>query len=194
MIDSNLWNKGYTITEYVDLMDCYQKEMKVRLRDIRITQSECQKLKSINSPIKVLVFTESWCPDCLMNLPVLVKMADCFTEMEIRVFIRKENPELEDYFNGFQIENIPIFWVMDENFTEIGNWVERPKTAKRKIDRWKLENPEYDQIKMDDSLDPIDRKEKLAPLKAQFLDEMWNWYDTGLQSDTLTEIYAILNK
>ena len=121
-------------------------------------------------------------------------MAECATNMEIKVFERNKNPELEDYFNSFQIENVPVFWVMDEYFNKIGVWVERPRTAKRKIDRWKKENPEFDQIKMDNLLDPKEREEKLAHLKAQYLDEMWNWYDTGLQSDTLTEIYAILNK
>jgi thiol-disulfide isomerase/thioredoxin len=193
MIDSKLWNEGHTIAEYVELAEYYQKELKVRLRDIRITQSECQKLKSINSPRKVLVLTESWCPDCLMNLPVLAKMAECATNMEIKVFIREENPEIKDYFKQFQIENIPVFWVMDEHFNKIGVWVERPKTAIRKLDRWKKENPDYSQIKMDNSIDPIEKKKKLAPLVEQLVDEMWNWYDTGLQSDTLTEIFDILN-
>ena len=194
MIDSNLWNKGNTVNEYADSMEYYQKEMKERLRDIRITQSECKKLKSIIELRKILVLTESWCIDSLMNLPVLAKMAECGPKMEIKVFERNLYPELEDYFNKLQLENIPLFWIMDENFIEIGKWVERPKTAKRKIDRWKKENPEFDQIKLNNLLDPIERKKKLAPLKSQFLDEMWNWYDTGLQSDTLTEIFSILNK
>ena len=73
MIDSNMWNKGYTVTEYAESMECYQKEMTERLRDLRITQSECQKLKAIISVRKILVLTQSSCIDSLMNLPVLTK-------------------------------------------------------------------------------------------------------------------------
>jgi hypothetical protein len=194
MIDSGLWQKGFTFTQYVNQMKKYQKEMCERQRDLRITPSECQKLKLFTLKRKILVMSEDWCIDSLMNLPILAKMAECAPNIELRIFNRSENPELTDFFSRQLIENIPVFWIMDDEFNQCGYWVERPSTAYKKIERWKQENPEFDLIKQNVSLTPDELEKKLTPYLERFLDDMWNLYDTGLQSDTINEICAILQK
>ena len=52
----DLWDKGFDIQQYVDQMNKYQKEMKNRLRDVRITQSECQRLRTDIKSKKNLCF------------------------------------------------------------------------------------------------------------------------------------------
>jgi hypothetical protein len=194
MVDAWFWEKGYTIAQYVDRMRHYQKEMQERLRDLRITPSECQKLKIFTSPRKILILTESWCADSLMNIPVVVKMAECAPNLEIKVYIRSENPDLVDYFHGKQVEKIPVFWIMDGDYEMVGYWSERPKAAYKMVARWKQENPEFDRIRLDEKLEPTERFRQFAPYKAKYVDEMWNWYDTGLQSDTINEVFTILQK
>ena len=194
VIDSRVWGKGYTIAQYVDGMLYYQKEMQERLRNLRITPSECQKLKNFNLSRKILVLTESWCADSLMNVPIVMKMAECAPNLEIKVYIRKENPDLEDFFHNKQIEKIPIFWIMNSDYEMVGYWSERPKAAHKMVARWKKENPEFDRIRLDEKLDPTERLRQFSPYKAKYVDEMWNWYDTELQSDTINEVFAILQK
>ncbi len=192
MIDSRLWQSGYTLDEYVNLMTHFQKEMRERLKDLRITPSECQKLKLFSPQRNILVLTESWCPDSLMNLPVLAKIVECAPNLNIRIFLQKENPLLNEFFTNQGIDKIPVFWVMDDGFLPLGYWMERPKNAYKKVTGWKLENPELERLKHDEELDEDTRKMKLKKIIDRYVDEMWNWYDTGLQSDTISEISEIL--
>ena len=192
MIDSRLWESGYTLEAYVNHITHYKKEMQERLKDLRITPSECQKLKLFSPRRNILVLTESWCPDSLMNLPVLAKIVECAPSLTLRIFLRDENPQLGEFFINQGITRIPVFWLMDEEFTPLGYWMERPKNAYKKVAGWKQENPELEQLKQDQTLDEDTRRMKLKGVVARYVDEMWNWYDTGLQSDTLTEIAEIL--
>jgi len=141
-----------------------------------------------------LVFTEPWCADSLMNLPILLKMAECASNLEVRIFVRAQYPDLQKYFEDQGLKNIPLFWIMDHDFQPLGYWMERPKPAYPKIERWMQRNPEFGLIRNDASLSDEEKKIKLQPISDQFVDEMWNWYDTDLQSFTTSEVWEELKK
>lgn len=192
MITERIWNTGMTSEEYVSQMNIYQKEMLQRINDLRITSAEFDRVRKIDQGRKLLVLTESWCKDCLMNLPIIIKIAEASEKIELRIFERSKNEELTTYFLSEGLSNIPICWIMNEDFSKRGHWVERPKKAYRLIDEWKLDHPELQTIEKDSSLTAEEKKEKKYPIMAKLLDEMWNWYDTELQSETVKEIYKIL--
>lgn len=194
MIDAALWQKGLLIEDYISRMMTYQKEMTERVRDVRITPSEKQKLRELTLERKIVVFTEAGCRDSLMNLPILIKMAECALILEVRIYPRTENPKLRDFFDAQGLKNIPLFWIMDSNFRPLGTWMERSAPATKQLKRWKQANPEYDEIHENTELTEDEKDARLKPLRAQLVDEMWNWYDTGLQSFTISEIMDILKK
>ncbi|MDO9088508.1 MAG: thioredoxin family protein [Anaerolineaceae bacterium] len=192
MINDQVWNTGLLLNDYIIKMDTYQKEMLQRINDIRITSAEFQRLKTLEKKRNILVLTESGCRDSLMNLPILAKIVEAAPCINLKLFTRSENRELTEFFALKGIHNIPVFWVMNDDFSYCGHWVERPKPAYRKIEEWKKENPEYDLIKSDMNISEAERVILIKPWSEKLLDEMWNWYDTELQSDTIIEIQNIL--
>lgn len=192
MIDSVLWSQGVTIQTYISNSPHFQKELMERVRDVRLTPFEKERLKSVPTVFKVVVMTETWCSDSLMNVPILAKIEEVCPKLEVRVFPRNQFEALNQFFIHSGYPQIPVFWFMDEDFQPLGVWMERPTGADRKIKRWKADNPAFDAIKNDTSLSSEDRKLKLKPYIDALVDEMWNWYDTGLQSETISDIFSIM--
>ena len=189
----NLWEKGSDIQQYVDHMKKYQKEMNTRLRDVRITQSECQKMRSYLKVRKIFVLTDPGCIDCLMNIPILIKMVECAPNLEFRIFDKNFFEEFKSYLISLNLNKVPVFYIMDEDFSPIDAWMERPKTAEKLINKWKKEHPDYDVLKNSGLMDDDPKAIKLKNLRTLYLDEMWNWYDTNLQSETIKEVLLSLN-
>lgn len=78
---------------------------------------------------RILVFAESFCPDCHINTAALNVLS---TQPNIRVkFVsRDQNLDIIDNFReGGQIK-IPAIVVMDENFRILGSVIERPERVK----------------------------------------------------------------
>ena len=185
--------KGLTLQEYIGRMEVFQKQMQQRVNEIRITSAEFQKLKAFDQIRKILVVTEAWCLDSLMNVPIIAKIVEASPNIEMKLIIRSEYPELTQYFSEQGYLNIPLCWVMNADFSFCGAWVERPQTAYRKLDEWKKNHPDFVKIHTDVTLSKEEKKGKLKPLTDLLVDEMWNWYDTELQADTSREIQTILN-
>lgn len=186
MITAEIWQQGMNIGDYVNQMPKFQKEMKTRLRDTRITPSECQRLRVYPHERKILVLTSTICKDCLMNLPILIKMADCTTLLEIKIFERDKFPELENLFAKQGYLKVPLFYIMQPDYEFINAWMERPRNANRRINEWKQSHPQFPDNK------PELESDEVATLNADLLNEMWNWYDTDLQSETVKEVLAAL--
>ena len=70
-----------------------------------------------------------WCYDVLTNLPVLAKLAKESGKFNLRVFERDQNPDVRDQYLNGTYQSIPVFVFFDENFNEIGHWIERPKSV-----------------------------------------------------------------
>ncbi len=192
MITEKIWNNGLSLQEFVERMDIFQKEMQQRINDLRITSAEFQKLREFNQVRKILVLTEAGCKDSLMNLPIIAKIVEASPNIEMKIFIRHENPELTQFFSQNGYNNIPLIWVMKADFSFCGAWVERPQSAYRMLEAWKNDHPDYSEILNETKLSEEQKKIKIKPLADLLLDEMWNWYDTELQSDTSREIQKIL--
>ncbi len=98
MITNEIWNKGLTLQEYIGRMDIFQKEMQQRVNDIRITSAEFQKLKDFNPVRKMLVITEAWCMDSLMNVPVIAKIVEASPNITMKIIFRHEHSGIVSIF------------------------------------------------------------------------------------------------
>ena len=189
---SDLWEQGQDIKEYLAHINTFQKEMKNRLRDVWITPSECQRLRDFHEIRKIFVLSDPGCRDCLMNIPILIKLVECAPNLEYKIFIRSQFPDFTAFLNKLNLDRIPIFYVVDENFKFVNHWKERPKAAQKYINQWEMSHPDYEKLKISQIEKGSPEFDKLEDLKAQLTDEMWNWYDTGLQSETVKEVLATL--
>lgn len=192
MINQAVWDAGFSIETYINQSEHFKKELKERVRDVRLTPYEKEQLKGFKAPVKIAVMTESWCGDSLMNVPILAKIEEVSQNIQVRVFPRHQFETLNRFFIEQGYDRIPVFWFMDADLNKLGAWMERPAAANRPIKMWMAENPEFAEILGDANLNEEERRVKIKPLKDEFIDEVWNWYDTGLQSETIKEVFMIL--
>src|SRR3989338_3481852 len=80
-----------------------------------------------NDKITWLVIAESWCGDAAQNVPVMQKMAEVNPNINLRVILRDENPDLMNRYLTNGGKSITILICLDENLNELGTWGPRPK-------------------------------------------------------------------
>ena len=95
---------------------------------------------SRHEKLNVLVITEDWCGDALTNLPVLARMVEGAPNVEMRVFLRDQNPDLMDqYLNRGLFRSIPVFVFFDEDMNEVARFIERPPKITEYMEQKQLE-------------------------------------------------------
>lgn len=193
VFDNQFWQSGLTSDEFIDGMKINQEDMKRRIEEINFSHHERLLISSLTQDIFVIVVSEDWCGDSLMNLPIIVKLSKICSHIHLRIFVRSAHPELRAYFADRGITNIPTFYFLDDKFCEIGVWVERPKKAYPILADWKAKHPEMEAIRNAPNLSKEEKRELLKPFTQKLNKEMENWYADGLQHETISEIMDILH-
>jgi hypothetical protein len=86
--------------------------------------------KGLPKPIKVVALAEDWCGDVIANLPVLGVLARESEKLDVRIFYRDQNLDLmERWLNQGKFQSIPVFAFFDDDFRELGHWIERPASV-----------------------------------------------------------------
>lgn len=125
---SKYWSQGLTPNEYVASLSSLVEEFTDRLDNYQP--------QPITEPIvvtKVAVITEDWCGDSVNYVPVIFKVCQNLPNVEIRVFKRDSFPEVRDanLYNGKA--KIPVIVFLNDQFEELGRFVERPLVASRYV-------------------------------------------------------------
>lgn len=80
---------------------------------------------------KVLVISEDWCGDAMMNLPILRHISE-YLNLEVRVFHRDEDTQLiNQYLTNGTARSIPIFIFLNDNYEEVKVWGPRADEAQK---------------------------------------------------------------
>jgi hypothetical protein len=83
-----------------------------------------------HGPAKILAIAEAWCGDVYRELPTLARIAEA-SGMELRVFLRDQNPEIMDEFlsNNGKSRAIPVFVFYTADLRYIAHFTERSASA-----------------------------------------------------------------
>jgi hypothetical protein len=83
-----------------------------------------------NGPARILALAEAWCGDVYRELPTVARIAE-ETGMELRIFLRDENPDIMDEFlsNGGKSRAIPVFVFYTRETRYITHFTERSAGA-----------------------------------------------------------------
>lgn len=85
-------------------------------------------------PSKILAIAEAWCGDVYRELPTIVRIAEA-TGMELRIFLRDENPDIMDEFlsNDGKSRAIPVFVFYTSDMQYVTHFTERSAMAHREL-------------------------------------------------------------
>ncbi|MBS4536837.1 thioredoxin family protein [Clostridium sp. D2Q-11] len=126
-----IFNDGISFEEFVNNDGDTYKEKTIEIyKSIEFSEELINRIKNINKKINILACAEIWCPDCMINVPVLRKMKDYNENIDIAI-VPKEG--YEEVFKKHSVAGgirIPTFVIYDEEFNELGSFVEYPKEIK----------------------------------------------------------------
>lgn len=126
-----VFKSGVSFDEFVNNDgDTYKEKTLEVYNNIKFNEDLIKRIKKVNKKINILACAEIWCPDCMINVPVLKKMKDHNQNINISIVPKEGN---EDVFKNYAVSGgirIPTFIIYDENFNELGSFIEYPKEIK----------------------------------------------------------------
>ncbi|HTD78354.1 MAG TPA: thioredoxin family protein, partial [Chloroflexota bacterium] len=123
---------GMTYDAYKAQMTRNAEQFERNEQSLELSPDDLAALKSLPRPVKVLALAEDWCGDVVANLPILGRLARESGKLDLRVLLRDQEPGtqvMDQYLNQGQFRSIPVFVFLDDNFKELGVWIERPESV-----------------------------------------------------------------
>ncbi len=161
--------KTEALVNYTKLND---RRMKRWDKTVKVPEDVLAPIKSFEGPVTWLVITESWCGDAAHIMPVLNKISELNNNIDFKVVLRDENPELMDRFLTNGNKSIPKVIMLDNDTGDVLNtYGPRPSEATGYVNRFKAKHG------------------KLTP---EFKEDLQHWYNTNKGQNIIKDITDIL--
>ena len=129
-IDRARFGRGMTYDEFKAQMTRNRERLEDNEKRVDLAKENVAAFRALPRPVKVVVLAEDWCGDVVANLPVLGRLAQESGKLDVRIFLRDQNDDImQRYLNKGQFKSIPVFVFFDEDFRELGHWIERPASV-----------------------------------------------------------------
>jgi hypothetical protein len=140
MVTKQRFAQGMTFQQYLDQMTTNKDKFVETLAAVHVTAEDRAVFADPREKFNILVLTEDWCGDALTNFPVLARMVEGASNVDMRVFLRDQNPDLMDqYLNRGLYRSIPVFEFFDGDMKEVARFVERPPKITEHMEQKQLE-------------------------------------------------------
>ncbi|MBM7587595.1 hypothetical protein JOC86_004169 [Bacillus pakistanensis] len=163
---------GMTPEEYIHSMSVNKENLETIYKGFQLPLEDefIQGVKEQN--LKVIVLTEDWCGDAMVNIPVLLKLTENL-DMDVRLLLRDQNLELMDqYLTNGTSRSIPIFIFIDENGHEVAVWGPRAPRIQKIVDDEVAKLPPKDHEDF-----PQKRSEMITRLTEQYVQNEELWFE-----------------
>ncbi len=162
-------NQSESMLNYARLND---KRMRKWDKIGKLTPELESKVLEIDLPMTWLVVTEGWCGDAAQSLPFIQKMASLNPNIDLKLILRDEHPEVIDQFLTNGGRSIPKLIALDSDLNVLGDWGPRPQPIQQEF----LEN-----------------KGSQAKSGKEFTEYMHLWYAKDRANTLQNEFLAILD-
>ncbi|RAR71680.1 thioredoxin family protein [Flavobacterium aciduliphilum] len=165
---------GHTQTEaYINYTKLNESRMHRLDKTIEVLEDVKSKLAQIPKRYIWLVLAETWCGDAAQVLPVIHKMAEVNTNIDLKIVLRDEHEELMQLFLTNGTQSIPKLIIIDtEKEDVIADFGPRPQGAKQLI---------------------LDYKKAHGVVDEAAKIELQKWYLANKGVEIQQEIMALLN-
>ena len=158
------------LAEYTKLND---RRMKRWDKTLKVSEDALQNIQKFNKKTTWLVLTESWCGDAAHVIPVINKVAELNDNIDLRLVLRDENPDLMDAFLTNGGKSIPKLIAVDNQSGNVLNtFGPRPNTATQLVG---------------------DYKAKHGTITPEFKQDLQVWYNKDKGQSAVEELVKLLN-
>jgi hypothetical protein len=125
VITKERFAEGLTLAQYLDRMTMNRDRFLRAFDAATVRPEDTRVLDRLGHAAKLLVITEDWCGTSLAYFPAVAKLVADRPEVEMRIFLRDENPDVMDQFlkRGLH-RSIPVFAFFDADMNELARFIE----------------------------------------------------------------------
>jgi L-aspartate oxidase len=109
-----------------------------------ISEESIEVFKNISEKQTWLIISEPWCGDAAQTLPFLNKIAQFSENIDLKIVLRDENPELMNQFLTNGSQSIPVVIMLDENLNVLQTFGPRSKAATKLVTDYKTQHGKID--------------------------------------------------
>lgn len=114
-------------------LESYSEEQKnnheLKINQTLLSQETVEKLKLLKEKVSIVVFSESYCPDCFVVVPILMKIAEQNNKINLYFMPRNGNENLLTEYTGKS--RIPTIMVFSYEEELKGEYIEFPIILKK---------------------------------------------------------------
>lgn len=164
---------GHTQTEdllkYSELNETRMNRLE---KTIEVPNEIMEQLNALPKNYIWLTLTEGWCGDAAQIVPILHKLDEVSTKIDLRLVLRDDNDDLMQMFLTNGSKSIPKVIVLEKDSKKVvATWGARPEPARKLIADYKAEHGVVDES-----------------IKIEL--QKWYLHDKGLT--TMTELVEVL--
>jgi hypothetical protein len=127
------------------------------------------RVEALSGTWHLLVLSEDWCGDAVNTVPVIARLAELASNVDLRILERDENLDLMDAHLTGTSRSIPAVIALDANYVERGWWGPRPAA----LQRWVLGEGQQ-----------LEKAERYKHIRA--------WYARDRALTTMEEVVAMM--
>ncbi|MBD8136647.1 thioredoxin family protein [Bacillus sp. CFBP 13597] len=168
----NEWfEKGIPAQEFVSSMKVHKENLQSIQQGFSISAEDQEFFDALKKKaLRVIVITEDWCGDAMMNIPILLNISEA-ANIETRMILRDQNLELMDqYLTNGTARSIPIFIFIDKDGEEKAVWGPRAPKVQEFVMKLRSDLPAKD-----DELFEAEQKAVIKKITAAFAEEKHLW-------------------
>jgi hypothetical protein len=109
-------------------------------KTIKIPKVAVNAFQNINEKQTWLVILESWCADGAQTIPILNKICDVNSNLDVKIVLRDEHPELMNLFLTNGTRSIPKMIILDSDNNILNTWGPRSRAATKMVEVYKKKN------------------------------------------------------
>jgi hypothetical protein len=92
-----------------------------------IRASDISRIEATGVQWHLLVISEDWCGDAVNTVPVVARLAEAASNVDMRIITRDEHLDVMDkHLSPTGGRAIPVVMVLNSSFEEVGWWGSRP--------------------------------------------------------------------
>lgn len=140
-------------------------------KTLKISEEISNSINSLKDNFTFLVIAEGWCGDAAQIVPVLNKISEISSKIEVKIVLRDENEALMNLYLTNGSKSIPKILIVDTQNNVVNSWGPRPSIATKMV---------------------IDYKEQNGSLDVDFKKNLQIWYNKDKGSNTQEDLLKLL--
>jgi thioredoxin-like negative regulator of GroEL len=166
--------KSTGVEQTVDLLDfsiLNDKRMDRLDKTLKVSEETQISINNLKNSFTFLVIAEGWCGDAAQIVPILNKIAEASTKIDLKIVLRDENEALMNQFLTNGSKSIPKIIIVNNENKVINSWGPRPSIATKMV---------------------LDYKAKNGNLDADFKKNLQVWYNKDKGNSTQEDLLKLL--